>query len=135
MARNGIKVMDSDMHIIEPPDLWEKYIEPEFRDRAPKGRPGQENPSILEVDGKVYPKHVGQDLGEFSQAYHELYAGLYERYKHAVDAGYDAPSQLTGMDKEGIDVAVLFPTRGLYALPSDDLEPDYAAAISRAYNN
>ena len=23
MAKNGMKVMDSDMHIIEPPDLWE----------------------------------------------------------------------------------------------------------------
>ena len=28
MARNGMKIMDSDMHIIEPPDLWKRYIDP-----------------------------------------------------------------------------------------------------------
>ena len=37
MAKGGFKVLDSDMHIIEPPDLWEKYVEPEFRGRVPHG--------------------------------------------------------------------------------------------------
>jgi hypothetical protein len=27
MAKNGFKVFDSDMHIVEPADLWERYIE------------------------------------------------------------------------------------------------------------
>jgi len=31
------KVLDSDIHIIEPPDLWQRYIDAEFRDRAPSG--------------------------------------------------------------------------------------------------
>ena len=131
MARNGMKIMDSDMHIIEPPDLWERYIDPKFRDRAPKGWPGHENPSVLEVDGRVYPKSAKRA----NSNYQKMYGALYERYKHAIEAGYDAPSQLVGMDREGIDVAVLFPTRGLYALASDEIEPDFAAAISRAYND
>ena len=29
MAKNGFKVFDSDMHIMEPPDLWERYIDPQ----------------------------------------------------------------------------------------------------------
>ena len=37
MAKNGFKVIDSDMHIMEPPELWEKYIDKKFRDRAPRG--------------------------------------------------------------------------------------------------
>jgi hypothetical protein len=28
MAKHGFKLLDSDMHIIEPPDLWERYIDP-----------------------------------------------------------------------------------------------------------
>jgi len=130
MAKNGMKIMDSDMHIIEPPDLWQRYIAPEFRDRAPHGRPGQENPSVLEIDGHVYPKSARRP----EHNYQTMYGRLYERYRHAVDAGYDAPSQIVGMDREGIDVAVLFPTRGLYALARDDLEPRFAQAIARAYN-
>ena len=135
MARNGMKVMDSDMHIIEPPDLWERYIDPKYRDRAPKGRPGHENPSVLEIDGRVYPKSAAKTTGDYAGSYQEMYGSLYERYKHAIEAGYDAPSQLIGMDNEGIDVAVLFPTRGLYALASNDIDPGFAAAIARAYND
>jgi hypothetical protein len=26
--------IDADGHILEPPDLWEKYIEPQYRDRT-----------------------------------------------------------------------------------------------------
>lgn len=37
MAKNGFRVFDSDMHIMEPPDLWERYIAPEFRPIAPRG--------------------------------------------------------------------------------------------------
>jgi uncharacterized protein len=37
MAKNGFKVMDSDMPIVEPADLWERYIDPAFKDRAPRG--------------------------------------------------------------------------------------------------
>ena len=31
------KVLDSDIHIIEPSDLWQCYIDAEFRERAPSG--------------------------------------------------------------------------------------------------
>ena len=24
-------VFDSDFHVVEPPELWEKYLDPEFR--------------------------------------------------------------------------------------------------------
>ncbi|MCH9037354.1 MAG: hypothetical protein IH860_08590, partial [Chloroflexi bacterium] len=31
---NATKVVDIDSHVLEPPDLWIKNIEPRFRDRA-----------------------------------------------------------------------------------------------------
>ena len=34
--KSGFKVLDSDMHLREPADLWDKYVEPEWRERAPK---------------------------------------------------------------------------------------------------
>jgi predicted TIM-barrel fold metal-dependent hydrolase len=39
------------------------------------------------------------------------------------------------MDVEGIDVAVLFPTRGLSVLTRPDMDSRFAAAIARAYND
>lgn len=37
MANNGFKVLDSDMHILEPADLWQRYIDKKFKHRAPIG--------------------------------------------------------------------------------------------------
>ena len=37
MSHSGFKVIDSDMHIIEPTDLWQRYIDPKFKDGAPTG--------------------------------------------------------------------------------------------------
>ena len=39
------------------------------------------------------------------------------------------------MDLEGIDVAVLYPSRGLFVLAVDGLDSELAAAIARAYND
>jgi len=39
------------------------------------------------------------------------------------------------MDEEGIDVAVISPSWGLFALAVPDLDPRLAAAMARAYNN
>src|SRR5260370_41384485 len=44
-------VIDADGHILEPLDLWDKYIDPAFRDRAPrvvKGENGKERLVIEE---------------------------------------------------------------------------------------
>ena len=30
MAKQGFKVIDSDIHVVEPKDLWLRYLEPEF---------------------------------------------------------------------------------------------------------
>ena len=36
MAKKGFKLIDAEMHVMEPVDLWERYIDPEFADRAPR---------------------------------------------------------------------------------------------------
>ena len=32
----GFAVISADSHVIEPGDLWENYIEPEYRERGPR---------------------------------------------------------------------------------------------------
>src|SRR5712692_8546067 len=43
-------VIDCDGHILEPPDLWEKYIDPKYRDRAMRIRVGDDGFEYLEID-------------------------------------------------------------------------------------
>mgnify|MGYP002831029633 CR=1 FL=1 len=47
-----IRIIDADGHINEPADLWDRYLEPEFRDRAIRIRPGPDGLDHLELDGK-----------------------------------------------------------------------------------
>lgn len=44
-------LIDADGHILEPPDLWEKYLEPKYRPRAVRIRKGSNGFEFLEIDG------------------------------------------------------------------------------------
>jgi uncharacterized protein len=141
MAVNGWRVADSDMHVMEPADLWQRYMEPAFAHAAPIGttemvrdmRVRVKNHLMLRM-GAVRPNPGG--ASPWSPAQDSAYAAAEAR-------GWDAVSQLRAMDDEGLDMAVLFPSRGLFVLGLDSvrqvgydgLEDDYAAAIARAYNN
>ena len=57
MAKRGFKVLDSDLHTMEPDDLWSRYLEPRFRPFAPtfarraEGPPNQ--PTIVAQGGAL----------------------------------------------------------------------------------
>ena len=129
MAKNGFKVMDSDMHVIEPADLWKRYIDPAFRDRGPRGIDRWMGDMQLDIDGVKSPPNMPSDAWEASKA-----RELDERYVDSVASNWDSASQVRAMDKEGVDLSVLYPSRGLYALAIDGMDPPLAAAIARAYN-
>ena len=137
MALNGFKVFDADLHINEPPDLWERYIAPKYRDRAPVGAPtiGDFREQLLLIDGKsVTPSGTIDDVWGFSTdcAHH---FGRHELYMDYERRGWGPDTQIGAMDQEGIDVAVLYPSAGLCA-PARDYDDDgFAMAIARAYNN
>ena len=134
MAKNGFKIMDSDLHVIEPPDLWQRYIDPRFLDRAPKGRLSHPRDMTLEVEGKLIPIPE-QGPTKSLEARLEMDALQEEVYRFPIESGFDSISQLKAMDNEGEDVAVLFPSRGLMPLGIEGLDPELAAAIATAYNN
>lgn len=53
----------------------------------------------------------------------------------AIKRNYDATAQCMGMDIEGIDIAVLYPTQGLSLIARDNLDPRLSLALCQAYNN
>ena len=130
MAKQGFKVMDSDMHVLEPVDLWERYIDSEFKDRAPRGLLRTPLDVAVEVEGKICGL-VGSGWQGLSQVYDDVTS----RYAEDIEREFDAVVQLKAMDKEGIDIAVLFPSRGLFANSHHDIDPEFSLAIAQAYNN
>ena len=137
--KNGFRVLDSDLHTMEPDGLWERYLEEPFRKFAPSFVRRTENASnqpvirigtleIGEMSKRPQSALVGRELQRRAFARHPHYEVAHAR-------GYDAESHVAAMDIEGIDVAVIYGTRGRQVQMHDDLEPEVAAALARAHNN
>src|SRR5438270_237231 len=47
-------VIDADGHVLEPLDLWGKYIDPGFRDRAPRLFIDADGKERLRIDGRTF---------------------------------------------------------------------------------
>lgn len=66
MAIDGYRLFDFDLHVIEPADLWQRYLDPRFRSRAPVGM--RQRPFSV---GNLHPLEgipfSPTDEGEFSQ--------------------------------------------------------------------
>src|SRR2546430_10770851 len=134
MADGAFKVLDSDIHIIEPPDLWPRYIDPAFRDRAPVGLTEDEGDLRLALAGKPWGR-VAIDADRSRRRQGRNYALNQERWRPYAERGWTSKVQLEAMDIEGIDVAGGYPSRGLFALTIPDMEPRLAAAMAGAYND
>src|SRR5690349_713891 len=110
MAKGGFKVFDSDMHIMEPPDLWQRYIDPAFREIAPRGITSA-NVRDLRIEFPGDPVRPPRPFGTIERG--RNYDRNQVLYKDHSERGWGPDCQLEAMDVEGIDAAVLFPTRGL----------------------
>ncbi len=136
MAKNGFRVLDSDLHVMEPGDLYERFLDRPFKHRAPR----REWSAVAGVDKWVVEGHVmplWADWPEYTAANAKLIAKKAQTPEQvrAHQRGFDAPSTLDAMDIEGIDIAVLYRTvAGIMSQGIDDLEPAFAAALCRAYN-
>src|SRR5258706_5809208 len=150
MARDGFLILDSDLHMMEPDDLWARYLDGPHRANLPRFFGGQQQKlaegsddkghadtiSGMEVRGLAIPAHAKVTGATASS--HELRRRSRARhpdFQVARGRGLDPESTLTAMDIEGVDVAVTYGTRGRQILMHDDLAGDYAAALARAYNN
>ena len=131
MAGEAASIIDSDGHVIEPADLWEKYVEPAYRDRAPRvviNSRGEQLKGLgaLAMDIRGSARGAGYSGPAGSDGWEEE-----SRHKMDLRGGWDPHARLVDMDKDGIDTAVLYPTEMLAVTPDIQLYD----ALCRAYNN
>jgi len=136
MTKDGMKVLDSDMHLMEPVDLWERYIDARYKADAPRGLTSDNvrDLRLAHPDGRYWGLPASHNRNSEQHRGHN-FAKNQGIYRSHAERGWSAEVQLEAMDTEGIDVAVLYPTRGLQALSEPRMEPKLADALARAYNN
>jgi predicted TIM-barrel fold metal-dependent hydrolase len=142
-SRARTHIIDADGHVLEPPTALVDYIDPAFRERAPR---------IVARDGKEYwagdhwssfmPPEFGTGSGPANNLpgmagvarwrdQPDFHASEALPYSQCNPASFYPGPRLKVMDEEGFDSAVLYPTLGLAFIP----DAPFALALNRAYND
>jgi len=124
-------VIDSDSHVMEPADLWVRYLEKEYRQRAIRIEERDGVETLLMDDQPVLTGRLAS-LGGIHLRRSEAFA-VNMKYKDGCPiASYDPQERAKLYDEWGVDMGVLFPTIGILPFPTDDQA--LASAYCRAYN-
>jgi predicted TIM-barrel fold metal-dependent hydrolase len=131
-------VIDADGHVLEPPDVWERYLDPADRGRAIRVRRGVDGRDVLEIAGRPARLTTAEMLGGFGgmgKSMEALAAACASgRYaENAPAAATDPRARVALLDRDGIARALLYPSLGLQWEAEVD-DPAYALAHCRAYN-
>ena len=140
-SSKDFEVFDSDSHVVEPRELWEKYLDPEYRvlGKHALWREDGRFDSYLKINGQVFrdsgnpniPRHAIWKPGMTWDTVGDLDPDV----RHPESEGASDPeARLRDMDAMGIDRAFLYPTwfaEGFHLVE----DPDVSYALARAYND
>ena len=126
--KNGFRVLDSDLHTMEPDGLWERYLDAPFKKFAPKFVRGTHNApnqpviqigdlAIAEMYKRTHTAVVGKDLQRraFERSPH---------YQIAHDRGYDSEENVAKSKGRAVKRQRTANTQDFFGLESDDESAD-----------
>src|SRR5713101_5191636 len=141
MTTKRFTVFDADSHVVEPREVWEQYLEPEYRTLGKHAlwREDGEYNSYLKVNGTMYRDTMNTNIPRHAiwrpGMTWEQVGDLDPNTRHAANEGASNPrARLRDMDAMGVDQTFLYPTwfaEGFHLVE----DPDVAYALARAYNN
>ena len=100
-------VVDADGHILEPLNLWENYIDPMFRDRAPRRFIDEDGKERLRIDGKAFGGKKGLGAIGAIGARDGVVCDDTLQYNEGRKGGFDPHARIPDMDLDGIDAGCL----------------------------
>ena len=130
-------VIDADGHINEPHDLWERYLEPQYRDRAIRLGIDADGRERMQVGGKP-SRYLNADLLARGRgmgfSFEDRDQLTRSPYKDSIPFGGNDPKErLQLLDYEGLRKAFIYPTIAL-EWESEVTDLELATAYCRAYN-
>ena len=133
MRRTNVeyKIIDCDQHVIEPPNLWEKYLPQKFQDQAPKLVQDEEGGDAWQLGPHVEALGLVAAMNQTPETL--KWTGI--RYADMHPGITDPKGRLELMDQDGISAAVFFPPQRtmIYFMFLDDKK--FALAGMQAYND
>jgi uncharacterized protein len=136
----GPLVVDADGHTMEPDDLWvERMDATKWGDWIPRKVVEDEvyetiyTGGVVRVGGRELRDQLARKVGKTPRELYELLLSI------RVPGGHDPQARLADMDRDGIDIAVLYPSLALFFGPLDPVpalhDVEFVTACQRAYND
>ncbi len=128
------RMIDSDTHVTEPPDVWTSRVPARFRDQVPRV---EWDPELKEQAWYIGSLRINSVGITANAGWKEPYPAHPPRYEDAHPGSYDAHARLRYMDELGIWAMVLYPNIGGFGSQVwDGIEdPELKLECVRAYND
>lgn len=123
-------LISADSHVTEPPHCYTSYIEPAYRDRAPRTLQGDDGGDGFVIDGMPGSIPMGivaaagkdpRDIRKGETKFADLHRG-----------GWDGAARVADQQRDGIAAEIIYPSVGMVVCNHPD--PDYKQACMWAYN-
>jgi len=126
-----LRPISADSHIVEPPHCYVDFIDPKFRDRAPRVINDEESggekylieglPNPLGLNSLAAAGKAPEDIRVEGDRFSELHR-----------SGWDPKYRIADMEKDGVAAEFIYPTIGMLICNLDDVEYKHACMV--AYN-
>jgi predicted TIM-barrel fold metal-dependent hydrolase len=124
-------VISADSHVTEPPNTYIDFIDPEFRDRAPRIVDGGDDVGdLFVIDGMKTPVPMGLVAAAGKPAEEIRVMGV--RFGDLHRSGWDPQARMADQDRDGVSAEIIYPTVGMQICNHRD--GDYKKACFDAYN-
>lgn len=131
----GLRYVDADGHVLEPPTGLQDFTTPDFRDRIWHVEADAAGKEWVVAEGRRVPAEafsLAGVAGYTDRDKERALAGEYT-YSEVSRRAWDPALRVQCMDADGISVSVLYPTEMLAIQAWPDV--DYAVRSCRAYND
>ncbi len=128
------EIVSADSHIVEPPDLWEKWLASEFQKRAPKLVKDDEGGDAWDFHDGGKPATIGLVTKTPGKSYDQLRWGG-SRYDTINQGCFEALARVKEMQEDGIQAEVIYPPQRTMRHFMLDEDKDFHLAGVQAYND
>ena len=128
------KLISADSHVVEPPDMWVDYIDPSFKDRAPrivKDPPGMGGHYFI-IEGMEPKKIVGLFNAGLSPKEVKEQQDRDPDFEECPPGAFDPKARMVDLERDGVEAEVIYTSLAFDLFRLTDAP--FQEAVFAAYN-